>query len=79
MGLTSIRTTTYWWVSQLGMIPGTALYVFFGSQLPNLETLANDGVGGVLTLERAIALALLGVGPLLIRLALRRVIPPTAK
>lgn len=77
MGLTSIRTTTYWWVSQLGMIPGTALFVFFGSQLPNLETLASDGVGGVLTFERIAALALLGVGPLLIRLVLRRVVPPT--
>lgn len=77
MGLTSIRTTTYWWVSQLGMIPGTALYIFFGSQLPDLETLAEQGLQGVLTFERIAALVLLGIGPLLIRLAFRRFVPPT--
>ncbi len=33
MGLTTIRTTTYYWVSQLGMLAGTIVYVYAGTQL----------------------------------------------
>jgi uncharacterized membrane protein YdjX (TVP38/TMEM64 family) len=33
MGLTAIKTTTYYWVSQLGMFAGTLVYVYAGTQL----------------------------------------------
>ncbi len=33
MGLTKIRTRTFYWVSQLAMLPGTLAYVFAGSKL----------------------------------------------
>ena len=33
MGLTSIRTWTYFWVSQVGMFAGTVAYVYAGSKL----------------------------------------------
>ncbi len=33
MGLTPIRTATYYWVSQLGMFAGTVVYVYAGTQL----------------------------------------------
>jgi pyruvate/2-oxoglutarate dehydrogenase complex dihydrolipoamide dehydrogenase (E3) component/uncharacterized membrane protein YdjX (TVP38/TMEM64 family) len=33
MGLTPIRTRTFYWVSQLGMLPGTLVYVYAGTQL----------------------------------------------
>ena len=33
MGLTKIRTRTFYWVSQLAMLPGTLVYVFAGSKL----------------------------------------------
>jgi uncharacterized membrane protein YdjX (TVP38/TMEM64 family) len=33
MGLTRLRLATFYWVSQLGMLPGTAVYVFAGTQL----------------------------------------------
>ena len=33
MGLTPIRTWTYLWVSQLGMLAGTIAYVYAGTQL----------------------------------------------
>ena len=38
MGLTSIRTATYAWVSQLGMLAGTIVYVNAGTQLAALES-----------------------------------------
>jgi pyruvate/2-oxoglutarate dehydrogenase complex dihydrolipoamide dehydrogenase (E3) component/uncharacterized membrane protein YdjX (TVP38/TMEM64 family) len=33
MGLTPMRTWTFYWVSQLGMLAGTAVYVYAGAQL----------------------------------------------
>jgi uncharacterized membrane protein YdjX (TVP38/TMEM64 family) len=65
MGLTPIRIVTYWWVSQLGMLPGTAVIVYTGSQFPDLKTLAADGASGVFTLPLILAFALLGVFPII--------------
>ncbi len=33
MGLTSMRTATFYWVSQVGMLAGTVAYVYAGTQL----------------------------------------------
>ena len=41
MGLTRIRVTTFWWVSQLGMLAGTCVYVYAGSTIPSLAQLAD--------------------------------------
>lgn len=71
MGLTPISTRTYWWVSQLGMLPGTAVYVYAGSSVPNLSQLAEQGAAAVLSPEQLfqlfIAFALLGIFPLLVK------------
>lgn len=40
MGLTPIRTRTFYWVSQLGMLAGTAVYVNAGTQLAALDSLS---------------------------------------
>lgn len=68
MGLTRIRVFTFWWVSQLGMLAGTALYCYAGSQVPDLQTLADDGINAVISSDRLIpiliAFALLGLFPL---------------
>jgi uncharacterized membrane protein YdjX (TVP38/TMEM64 family) len=77
MGLTPLRTRTYWWVSQLGMLPGTAVYVYAGSRVPNLTELAEHGVAAVFSAAQlwqfAIAFALLAVFPGLTRFVLNRV------
>ena len=70
MGLTPIRTWTFWWVSQLGMLPGTIVYVYAGSQAPTIEKLADDGVRGILTWELMAAFALLGTFPWILRYSL---------
>ncbi len=67
MGLTPIRTSTFWWVSQLGMLPGTAVYVYFGSTFPKLSELSEKGFAGILKWELAVAFVLLGVTPLIIK------------
>lgn len=62
MGLTPMRTLTFYWVSQLGMLPGTAVYVNAGAQLGQIESL-----GGILSPELIFSFALLGIFPLLAR------------
>jgi uncharacterized membrane protein YdjX (TVP38/TMEM64 family) len=65
MGLTELRTRTFWWVSQLGMLPGTVVYVYAGSSVPDLSTLAERGAAGILSPQLVIAFILLGLFPLL--------------
>ena len=62
MGLTPIRLRTFYWVSQVGMLAGTAVYVNAGTQLAQL-----DGLGGILSPDLIIAFVLLGLFPLLAR------------
>jgi len=60
MGLTPIKTATFYWVSQLGMFAGTVVYINAGTQLGGIESL-----GGILSLPLLFSFALLGVFPLL--------------
>jgi pyruvate/2-oxoglutarate dehydrogenase complex dihydrolipoamide dehydrogenase (E3) component/uncharacterized membrane protein YdjX (TVP38/TMEM64 family) len=62
MGLTPIRAWTYYWVSQLGMLAGTLVYVNAGTQLAQLTS-----VQGILTPGLIGAFLLLGLFPYLAR------------
>lgn len=64
MGLTKIRVATFWWVSQVGMLPGTAAYVYAGSTVPSLKQLAEGGVGQIVSWQLLLAFAILGLLPL---------------
>jgi pyruvate/2-oxoglutarate dehydrogenase complex dihydrolipoamide dehydrogenase (E3) component/uncharacterized membrane protein YdjX (TVP38/TMEM64 family) len=61
-GLTALRTWTYFWVSQLGMLPGTVVYVYAGTQLARIESPSD-----VLSPGLVGAFALIGLMPLLMR------------
>lgn len=67
MGLTPLKTRTFWWVSQVGMLPGTTVYVYAGSQFPDLKTLAEKGGSGILTPELFAAFILLGAFPIVVK------------
>ncbi len=58
MGLSSIKIRTFYWVSQVGMLLGTAVYVNAGTQLAQLES-----VSGILSLPLLISLTFLGIFP----------------
>ena len=62
MGLTPIRTWQYYLVSQLGMMPGTLVYVNAGRQLGQIESAADILSPGLL-----FSFVLLGLFPLLAR------------
>jgi pyruvate/2-oxoglutarate dehydrogenase complex dihydrolipoamide dehydrogenase (E3) component/uncharacterized membrane protein YdjX (TVP38/TMEM64 family) len=67
LGLTAMRTRTFYWVSQLGMFPATLVYVNAGTQLGQLSSPA-----GILSPQLLGAFALLGLFPLLARKLLAR-------
>ena len=79
MGLTPIRTWTFWWVSQLGMLPGTMLYTYVGEAAPSLERLAEEGTGAVFStgqiIQFAIAFGLLGLFPLVAKWIIKKIRP----
>ncbi len=56
MGLTPIRTATFHWVSQAGMLLGTVVYVNAGTQLAAIESLADIASPALLGSFAALAL-----------------------
>ncbi|MDO9046934.1 MAG: dihydrolipoyl dehydrogenase [Methylobacter sp.] len=60
MGLTNIKTQTFYWVSQVGMLAGTVVYVNAGLQLGKLESLSDILSPGLIG-----SFALLGIFPLI--------------
>ena len=65
MGLTKISTRNFYLVSQVGMLAGTAVYVWAGTQLSEITTLSGIASPSVLS-----ALVLLGVFPWIAKRAL---------
>jgi uncharacterized membrane protein YdjX (TVP38/TMEM64 family) len=65
MGLTPIRPWTFYWVSQLAMLPATLIYVNAGTQLARLDSLR-----GIVSWPLIGAFVLLGVFPLVAKWAL---------
>ncbi|MBF0287740.1 MAG: TVP38/TMEM64 family protein [SAR324 cluster bacterium] len=62
MGLTPMRVFTFAWVSQVGMLAGTIVYVNAGSELGKIESL-----GDIASPQLLLSFALLGVLPLLLK------------
>lgn len=59
MGLTPMATARYYLTSQVGMLPGTAVFVLAGTQLATIQSL-----GDVLSPGMVASLVLLGIFPL---------------
>jgi len=62
MGLTAMRAFTFYWVSQVGMLAGTVVYVNAGTQLARIESLS-----GILSPALITSFAVLGFFPLAAR------------
>ncbi len=60
MGLTAIKTWTFYWVSQLGMLAGTFVFVNAGTELGKIESL-----GDILSPGLIFSFLLLGIFPLI--------------
>lgn len=68
MGVTPMKVTTFYWVSQLGMLPGTFVYVNAGTQLAKI-----DSVKDVFSPSLILAFTLLGIFPLVARFFLNAI------
>lgn len=68
MGLTRMSLRTFYWVSQLGMLPATLVYVNAGRELGKLESLR-----GILSPQMLVSMALLGFFPLIAKGIVARV------
>ncbi|AFU99449.1 FAD-dependent oxidoreductase [Simiduia agarivorans] len=69
-GLTRVRLWTFYWVSQVGMLAGTAVYVNAGVQLGALDELS---LSGIMTPGLLGAFVLLGLFPWLARALMARI------
>ena len=68
MGVTPLKTSTFFWVSQVGMLAGTVVYVNAGTQLASISSVAD-----ILSPALLVSFALIGVLPLIARGILRRI------
>ena len=64
--LMPIKTWTFYWVSQLGMLPATALYVFAGTQLSEIKSLSD-----IMSPKIMLTFIFIGLFPMLIKILLK--------
>ena len=62
MGLTKMPLTTFFWVSQLGMFPGTIVFVNAGKELGKIESAA-----GILSPTLLVSFVILGLFPITVK------------
>jgi uncharacterized membrane protein YdjX (TVP38/TMEM64 family) len=62
MGLTPMKLATFYWVSQVGMLPGTMVYINAGKELGQVESLS-----GILSPGLILSFVILGLFPLTVK------------
>jgi len=67
MGLTPMKVSKYYLTSQLGMLPGTAVYLNAGTQLAEIDSLS-----GIVSPSVLISFALLGLFPIIAKWAMAK-------
>lgn len=68
MGLTKMPLRTFFWVSQLGMLPGTIVFVNAGKELGQIESAA-----GILSPSLLISFVILGLFPITAKKIMQKV------
>ena len=63
MGATRVRLRTFWWATQLGLLPGNVVFVYAGSRFPSLQDIAHGGAQQVWTPDVVLALLLVALFP----------------
>ena len=69
---TSIRLSTFSWTTLVGLLPGTMIFVFVGTRIPTLSTIAEQGVWKLLDPLLISLLVVTFVFPLLVRFSMGR-------
>jgi uncharacterized membrane protein YdjX (TVP38/TMEM64 family) len=71
-GCTAMRVHTFWLASQLGLLPGTILYVYAGQKLHSLTEFQQQGLSSIPTPGTIAVFVLLALVPLCLRAVIRR-------
>ena len=71
MGATRVRVRTFWWATQLGLLPGNVVWVYAGSRFPSLQDIAHGGARQVWSPDVVLALLLVALFPFAVRAAVR--------
>jgi len=67
MAMINMRAKTFWWASQLGMLPGNRACAYAGPCVPNLRNVVDEGPASLLQPELLVALTILGLLPIAAR------------
>ena len=62
MALTSMRMVTFYWISQVGMLPGTAVYINAGKQLGEISSTSD-----IFSADLILSFVILGIFPLAVK------------
>jgi uncharacterized membrane protein YdjX (TVP38/TMEM64 family) len=73
MGLTPLSTARFYLVSQLGMLPGTMVYLNAGTQLANIDSLS-----GIVSPSVLASFVLLGLFPVITKWVMAKLRPNDA-
>lgn len=71
-GATSVKLGTFTWTTAIGVLPGTMIFVFVGTRIPTLATLADEGIWRLLDPLFVGLLAASVAFPVLVRWAVRK-------
>jgi uncharacterized membrane protein YdjX (TVP38/TMEM64 family) len=69
---TTVPPHTFWWTTQLGMLPGNVVFVLAGAQMPTLKVLAQQGPWSLINVPLLLSLSLAAFVPMGIRSAVRK-------
>ena len=62
-GATNIPFVTFWWTTHLGILPGTLVYTYLGSRIPNIRAVVEQGVWAIVDLPLLIILTATAILP----------------
>ncbi len=71
-GASSMHARTFWWATQLGMLPGCMIFAYAGSRLPTLREFSDQGLVSVVDPWLFTALFATGLIPIIARWVYRR-------
>jgi uncharacterized membrane protein YdjX (TVP38/TMEM64 family) len=74
LGVTRIRLVSFWWSTQLGILPGNLVFVYAGAQAPTLQELEQQGLRSLFSPGLLIAFIAVSVLPLLARHLVHRLL-----
>ena len=73
---TEVPLRTFWWTTQIGLLPGNIVFVFAGTRLPSLEALVRRGPLSLIDGPMIVALAATVFLPWFFRKMIRLMSPP---